>query len=277
MPQFQGKTPPDFTREWLDDYRTRHNISFKPVRPSGPPPLVDWNDPEAVAAVSLPDASASRSREVVAFDGVNQMFVDDDALIRNVREAVKEHMSRFDASHDWDHILRGRSKWIRRRVSGSVALTSSSICHDLGDHKYAKPGENVDNQIAELLLTHGASAELALKVQLIARNVSYSNETKNSRMVKAVLEQHPELGIVQDADRLDAIGAVGIGRTFVFTGAKKPDAPMTDSIDHFQEKLERLEALMKTQTNAGKAMARERTERLRTFRSWWEEEYNLED
>lgn len=124
-------------------------------------------------------------------------------------------------------------------------LIMKRMCHDLGDHKYAKPGENLDNQIAELLLENGATPELALKVQLVARNVSFSNEVKNPRMMKAVLDQHPELGVVQDADRLDAIGAIGIGRTFTFTGASQPERSMLETIDHFKEKLERLESMMK--------------------------------
>ena len=105
--------------------------------------------------------------------------------------------------------------------------------------------------------------------------MSFSNETKNARMVTAVLHQHPELGFVQDADRLDAIGAIGIGRTFVFTGAKMADRSMADTIEHFTDKLEKLETMMKT--NAGRRMARERTERLQTFRRWWEEEYEVVD
>ncbi|KAF2154909.1 hypothetical protein K461DRAFT_291813 [Myriangium duriaei CBS 260.36] len=284
LPQFKGKTPPDLNREWLDGYRTRHKIPFKPLRPSGPPELVDWNDAEAVAAV-ISEVRTDRTREDITFNGVTQAFGDDDTLIRNVKDAVKDYMSNYDASHDWDHILRVLSlakKMVRKENEpvGPLKLDPktvylAAICHDLGDHKYAKPGESVENQIAELLLQHGAPADLALKVQLIAKNVSFSNEMKNSRMVKAVLDQHPELGVVQDADRLDAIGAIGIGRTFVFTGAKKPDGSMMDTIEHFQEKLERLESLMKTGT--GKALARERTERLRTFRQWWEEEYEVVD
>lgn len=82
-------------------------------------------------------------------------------------------------------------------------------------------------------------------MQLIAKNVSFSNEIKNGRLVNAVLQQHPELRIVQDADRLDAIGAIGIGRTFVFTGAKGAGRGMMDTIEHFTDKLERLGTMMK--------------------------------
>ena len=82
-------------------------------------------------------------------------------------------------------------------------------------------------------------------MQLVVKNVSYSNEVKNPRMMKAVLDQHPELAIVQDADRLDAIGAVGIGRTFTYGGAKQPDRGLDGTIEHFQDKLEKLEGMMK--------------------------------
>lgn len=76
------------------------------------------------------------------------------------------------------------------------------------------------------------------------------------------------VAIVQDADRLDAIGAVGIGRTFAFGGAK--GRTLGDTLDHFDEKLLLLEGMMKTET--GRKLAKERAERLRTFASWWEDE-----
>lgn len=84
---------------------------------------------------------------------------------------------------------------------------------------------------------------------------------------------------MQDADRLDAIGAIGIGRTFTFLGAqgkkfaKEGEWEMGNCIEHFVEKLERLEGMMKTET--GRGMARVRTERLGVFRGWWEEEMGV--
>lgn len=124
-------------------------------------------------------------------------------------------------------------------------LTFNRLMHDVGDHKYQKPEENPENQIAEALLEQGADPVLAMKVQLVCKNVSYSNEVKNPRMMRAVLDTHPELGVVQDADRLDAIGVIGIGRTFTFGGAKQPNRDMEGTLRHFVDKLERLEGMMK--------------------------------
>ena len=86
--------------------------------------------------------------------------------------------------------------------------------------------------------------------------------------MRGVLLQHPELAIVQDADRLDAIGAVGIGRTFSY-GATRGKG-MEETLRHFEEKLEKLQGMMKTAE--GKRLARVRAERLRVFRGWWVDE-----
>ncbi|KAK8190991.1 uncharacterized protein BKA78DRAFT_313179 [Phyllosticta capitalensis] len=199
------------------------------------------------------------------------------ALFESVKDYVKEYMSRYDASHDFDHILRvlATSKLILAEVRkegqqdlDETAIFLAALVHDIGDHKYAQPGEDVENQIAKLLVSRGASPELAAKVQTIALNVSYSTEVKNPVALQAVLDKHPELAIVQDADRLDSLGAMGIARTFLYTGAKKGD--FWDSINHFDEKLVKLQGMMKT--TAGRRLAEERTKRLHVFKSWWVEE-----
>ena len=186
-------------------------------------------------------------------------------------------------SHDFAHVLRVLalakhilakelevSPWKKMHKQ---AIVLAALLHDVGDKKYAQPGENPEQLITDLLSRNGLPPRFVAKVNLIVQHVSYSNEIKRPQLVKAILGAHPELAIVQDADRLDAIGAIGIGRTFAYGAAKANDRGLDGSIEHFEEKLEKLEGMMKTET--GRKMAAERTKRLKEFREWWNEENAL--
>lgn len=177
----------------------------------------------------------------------------------------------------------------------------AALLHDIGDRKYLSQvaaisesiqgkqqgatattttnAEAVDPErlVYHVLLAHGVGEDVAEKVQMIVSHVSYTTERAKPEEVKRLIaDGYPELGIVQDADRLDAIGAVGIGRCFTFLGAKgKNFCPegmwvMDNAIEHFEEKLVRLEGMMKTET--GREMAKVRTARLREFQEWWADE-----
>lgn len=251
MPQYRGKSPPNLDRDWLDQYRMRYNLPGKVTRPPIPGIVRGPNNPEPTP-INVDDQIPL---EPPAFADLEGIFPLEQNLFWPTKQFVQEYMSRYDASHDFKHVTRvfAQSRRILDRETQSFqgvsydpqAVLLAAMLHDVGDHKYHKPGENPENQIAEHLLEHGANPDLAMKVQLIAKNVSFSNEVKNPRMMKAVLDQHPELAIVQDADRLDAIGAVGIGRCFAFGAVKQSDRGLDGSIDHFVEKLERLESMMK--------------------------------
>ncbi|KAE8161434.1 hypothetical protein BDV40DRAFT_183919 [Aspergillus tamarii] len=204
-----------------------------------------------------------------------------------------------------------------RNPSSSSAVYNADIVHlaallhDIGDRKYlsqvaaisesirgkqqqgtttttaaaatstANSSEAVDPErlVYYVLLAHGVEEEVAEKVQMIVSHVSYTTErAKPEEVRRLIADGYPELGIVQDADRLDAIGAVGIGRCFTFLGAKgKNFCPeglwvMDNAIEHFEEKLVKLESMMKTET--GREMAKVRTARLKEFQGWWAEEMN---
>ncbi|KAI9769402.1 MAG: hypothetical protein M1840_004104 [Geoglossum simile] len=231
----------------------------------------------------------------------NISLVSDSMLVEKVTAYVKQYMSHYDGSHDFDHVLRvlGLARLIASFPSPQVPsfsplpkanasppqydpviITLSALLHDVSDKKYLKPGDSADTMVYELLVSFGAPDSLAEKIQRVVSNVSFSTETKSAESqekVRRLVQEIPELGVVQDADRLDAIGGVGIGRTFTYGGAAggvgRKGRGMQETIEHFTDKLERLEGLMKT--TEGRRLAAERTKRLKIFREWWGEEVRM--
>ena len=196
------------------------------------------------------------------------------------RRYVRQYMGQYDSSHDFEHIRRvlRLAKQIEAKESvvgadtslDSTIITLASLMHDVGDKKYLKPGEDSSTMVEGLLKQFGCPEQTAAKVQTIVTHVSYSFEINDPEKVKKVIAEYPELAVVQDADRLDAIGAVGIGRCFTFSAAKSRQGSMQNAIQHFQDKLEKLGGMMKTKTGA--QLAAERTEKIKIFEEWWREE-----
>ena len=208
-------------------------------------------------------------------------------------------MSKYDASHDFKHVLRvlhlslhiaNTEQDAQGRTYDLSVIKLATLLHDVGDRKYAEPDDPQD-PVYRFLNANGAEETLARKVQEIVDHVSFSKEKKNPQAVQEVLTCHPELAVVQDADRLDALGAIGIARCFTFSASQaarnldtstplaSPEKSgsvlhsqscMDDAIAHFGAKLLHLESMMKTET--GRKLARQRTERLTMFRDWFLEE-----
>ncbi|KAI5462387.1 hypothetical protein BGZ63DRAFT_423645 [Mariannaea sp. PMI_226] len=206
----------------------------------------------------------------------SQDFGIDDVLIGKVTAYVAEYMSHYDASHDFNHIQRvlRLSQHIQSLTPNTdrSIVTLSALLHDVGDKKYLKPGEDSSTLVATYLRSLGVPAALADTIQTICLGVSYSSEIKDPERVRRLIEKHPELAVVQDADRLDAIGAVGIARTFAFGGAK--NRTLENTMEHFDDKLLLLEGMMKT--DEGMRLAKERTSRLRLMKEWWLSETGAE-
>lgn len=207
---------------------------------------------------------------------------------------VQQHMSRLDASHDYDHVTRvlalaklifqnendvlSRPTTVPRsdrndgepvpsmRLSEPVVVLGA-LLHDVNDSKYLGPSE-CPIHLADLLTRWGANSELALRVERLCQGVSYSTEIRDPQLVRDLIREIPELAVVQDADRLDSLGAIGVGRCFTFGASRRRG--MSDSVQHFEEKLLHLESMMKTRT--GGQMAKVRTERIKEFMRWWDDE-----
>lgn len=187
---------------------------------------------------------------------------------------------RFDASHDFAHVKRVTSNAIAifdEEQNKSPQLTPMSILlgallHDVEDRKYIGSTAPSESAIEGILLSCGFAGDYVSNIRQLIEGVSYSSEIRDPAGVERLVEEIPELAIVQDADRLDAIGAIGIARCFTFGGAKNARS-IHDSVQHFRDKLLRLKGMMKTDT--GRRMAATRSQRLEDFLSWWEEEASL--
>jgi len=124
--------------------------------------------------------------------------------------------------------------------------------------------------VQQLIVVHpGMQPQTCDDIVAMTGAVSYSVEKRDPEATRAIIERIPETAIVQDADRLDAIGAIGIARCFTYNGAKGA-AGLDTAIAHFEDKLLRLESMMKTQS--GRRMAAQRSSRVRQFMVWWQQE-----
>ncbi|KAK9845817.1 hypothetical protein WJX81_003221 [Elliptochloris bilobata] len=200
--------------------------------------------------------------------------------------------------HDWWHIARVRSLALRLAnleglpADALEAVELAALLHDVNDWKYAREGQDLltaPNAIQDCLETAGAAPDLTARVLAIVAGVGFKDEL--GALQRAV---SPELAVVQDADRLDALGAVGIARCFTYGGRFRrplhdpgvlPRESLTreaytdarcqqTTINHFHEKLLRLQGMMKTA--CGRRMAEQRTAYMREFLQRFDSEWRGE-
>ncbi|KAK5083706.1 hypothetical protein LTR05_006210 [Lithohypha guttulata] len=150
---------------------------------------------------------------------------DQAALVQQVTRYTKTYFQdpKFDASHDFNHVLRVTALAIKileqeqqlvqfsgRKSYNVLTVVLGALLHDIDDRKYRSAQAATVPEAQALLMKLGLEESSAARVQALIDAVSYSSESKNPQRVRDLLVTIPELGIVQDADRLDAIGAVGI-------------------------------------------------------------------
>jgi len=175
-------------------------------------------------------------------------------LIRSTKKLVKEAMAGYDASHDWNHVKRVTS--LAKNIAQAEGITNKdqleiielgAILHDVKDSKYSGSETASAETVRQFFLEQHYPQEKIDQVVYIVENVSFRKEG-------CATTSTIELDIVKDADRIDAIGAIGIARCMLFTGHKK--RTMANAIDHFDEKLFRLKHLMRTESGKKFASAR---------------------
>jgi len=206
-----------------------------------------------------------------------------DNIIETTINFVKAELKDAEGGHDWFHIQRVYKNTLSIAKHENVNLTIVSLAallHDIADPKFNDGDETTGPRVAsEFLLKQNVSSEIIDHVTQIIENMSFKNTfgvTGSSRRFTS-----KEMEVVQDADRLDAIGAIGIARCFNYGGFKnralynpeiEPNLNMTKAqyksseaptINHFYEKLLLLKDQMNTKT--GKRIALERHKYMEDF------------
>lgn len=208
--------------------------------------------------------------------------------IDKTADFVRKQLAQAEAGHDWWHILRvwNHVKLLLQHESGDrLVCELAALLHDIADSKFHGGDETIGPRVAgEFLDGIGVDTSIIIHVKHIISNLSYKVSLGTPSF------HSKELAIVQDADRLDAMGAIGIARAFHYGGYKNrelynPDilpnpgqhkesykSSTAPTINHFYEKLLLLKDKMNTAT--ARRLAEERhqfmVQYLEQFHQEWE-------
>ncbi|MNJ99416.1 putative hydrolase [compost metagenome] len=211
-------------------------------------------------------------------------------LIDNTKAFVKRQLENAEGGHDWFHIERvyNNALHIAKGEDCNLLIVQlGALLHDIADSKFHGGDETIGPAIAwKFLEQENVPEEVIIHVVNIIENISFKGGNNEKKFTSI------ELDIVQDADRLDALGAIGIARAFNYGGFKNrslhnpaisPNLNMTKeeykastapTINHFYEKLLLLKDRMNTKT--GKTIAEGRHEYMVNFLSQFYAEWDSE-
>jgi len=186
-----------------------------------------------------------------------------EGIIKSAEELVMKRLKCYDSGHDWYHIERVRklAEYIneQEKLTDPFILELTVLLHDVADSKFNNTGNEDGYKIITDFIHSEGLDEIEDQVINAIKNVSFSNRKESGNA------DDPLLMVLQDADRLDAIGAIGIARAFNYGGfrnnpiyvpADLAGTHTPSTIGHFYDKLLKLKELMNTTT--GKRLAEER-------------------
>lgn len=214
--------------------------------------------------------------------------------VTKAEKLVAAAMAGRDASHDAAHAFRVRDLALSLAKEEGLEdhrleiVELAALLHDIGDYKYTKDGTEDTKVVEKFLEEEGLDENTKEMILGIIKGMGFKNEVARISCDDSSLE----FGVVQDADRLDAIGAIGIARCFTYGGSKNhilhdpkllPRQELSkqkymdkneeqSSINHFHEKLFKLKDLMKTK--AGKRRAEKRHKFMQDFVAEFYEEWS---
>ena len=209
-------------------------------------------------------------------------------IIKNTESFVKNTLIDAEGGHDWFHILRvwNNAKLIAKGEKVDLFIVElGALLHDIADSKFHNGNETIGPALARKFLENqNVENSIINHVENIITNISFKGGNFEQKFTS------PELAVIQDADRLDAIGAIGIARCFNYGGFKNralynpdilPNLNMTKeeyknsntpTINHFYEKLLLLKDKMNTKT--GRRIAADRHSYMETYLQQFYDEWN---
>ena len=230
-------------------------------------------------------------RNLFKFCKVQSLSMDKEAILKQTEEYIKNKLSGEGSGHDWWHVYRVWKNAIHIGEHEKVDLfvvQLAALLHDISDWKFNDGNDDVGPRLAR---------EWLQKLQVEEKNISHVCEIIKGMSFKGAgvrTQMHTTEGmVVQDADRLDAIGAIGIARTFAYGGHMgreiynphiKPEVRDSfekyknskgPTINHFYEKLLLLRDLMNTET--AKRIAGERHKFMEQFLTRFSNEWDGKD
>ena len=210
-------------------------------------------------------------------------------IIDSTKRFVKKTLENAEGGHDWFHILRVYNNAMLIAKDENVdefVVALGALLHDIADSKFNDGDETLGPKIArEFMFKHNVDSLVIEHVIKIIENISFKRSLEKTNLFSS-----PELAVVQDADRLDAIGAIGIARCFNYGGFKnrilydpeiEPNLNMSKeeyktsaspSINHFYEKL--LSLKDKMNTKSGKRIAEKRHQFMKDYLNQFYAEWN---
>ena len=214
--------------------------------------------------------------------------MDKNKMIKNTKDFVKEKLYGEGGGHDWFHIERvyNLSRFLaNEEKADNFIVEMTALLHDIDDWKFSNGTKTNTTITEEFLNSVNVDKESINKIITIIKTMSFKGGVVNST------QNTIEGMIVQDADRLDAIGAIGIARTFAYGGSK--NRPIYDpniapinftsleevknaenhTINHFYEKLLKLKDLMNT--DSAKIIAEKRHKFMEDFLKEFYSEWNF--
>jgi len=187
------------------------------------------------------------------------------SMIKETKKFVKNYMKSYDQSHDYNHVKRVKKLALKiakkEKVNDKLSMFKikiASLCHDIGDNKYTND-ENEQSRILYNFFKDKIDDEIIEEIIYITTYTSLSKEMANYNNID---NNNKILKCVQDADRIESLGSMGICRYFIY-GIKKKNSNLDEIINNIKTRTKLIMTHMKT--NYGKRIAKRKYKIIKNF------------